>query len=614
MSLLVWLPLLGNLNNQGISDVSFSYVNNNGKLSANNNGKIGKCYERTASAYSDLFRSSINFTLSGDITMACWAYVSATIGDTANGLITNHNHSNNTGVGITVKQVSDSDYRISCNTGNGSSRTFMSYYGTTNIKDKWCHLALTYNKLSKVLKLWVNGLVEYTLTGYENASASSPFDLFNWSTTWSDNSNYRPVCKLNDVRLYDNELSPREIKELSKGLLIHYPLNDQYIENTSNVVPVTRFPSQSSPSGWGGHSAIVVDYDSTNDPIPTDSLGEIQCTYTSGGGGFGIRFDNRTIKPSTTYCYSAYIKTSDNFSTQTANFLYRYEYTGTPSSPGTKITEAGVYSADRRQYLGNGWYRCWGVFTSSSTTNSVQLYFYAYPNSNVNYWVGCWSLEEGKDHITPYVLGTRNESTVYDTSGYGYNANKDGEVNGIRTYSDSIKYSNCTFFIKSSGIFGNPSITFSEYTISFWAKHSAIGKMVFGSNRSTSSTNSDWYWYGDNSFKYPGGEYYYQHNAGSAESLLNKWTHFVAVYNGSNITIYRNGVNEGSKETTGTMTLTYVSVGHGFSSSSYLEDSHISDFRIYVTALSENDVKDLYNNSASIDNKGNCYAYEFIEV
>ena len=41
MSLRVWLPLNGNLNNYGISDIT---VTNNG-ATVDNNGKIGKCYK-----------------------------------------------------------------------------------------------------------------------------------------------------------------------------------------------------------------------------------------------------------------------------------------------------------------------------------------------------------------------------------------------------------------------------------------------------------------------------------------------------------------------------------------------------------------------------------------
>ena len=47
MSLQIWLPLNGNLNNQGLANVT---ITNNG-ATVNDNGKIGKCYYFNGSSY-----------------------------------------------------------------------------------------------------------------------------------------------------------------------------------------------------------------------------------------------------------------------------------------------------------------------------------------------------------------------------------------------------------------------------------------------------------------------------------------------------------------------------------------------------------------------------------
>ena len=41
--------------------------------------------------------------------------------------------------------------------------------------------------------------------------------------------------------------------------------------------------------------------------------------------------------------------------------------------------------------------------------------------------------------------------------------------------------------------------------------------------------------------------------------------------------------------------------------------AQLSDFRVYSTALSADQVKEIYNTSMAIDNNGNIYARELVE-
>ena len=54
---------------------------------------------------------------------------------------------------------------------------------------------------------------------------------------------------ITDVRVYNHCLSPLEIKQLSVGLIGHYPLNDEYITSTKNLCEPTF--SATSETTWG---------------------------------------------------------------------------------------------------------------------------------------------------------------------------------------------------------------------------------------------------------------------------------------------------------------------------------------------------------------------------
>ena len=403
MALQVWLPLTKNLSNQGLNNMTFS-IDAGSNIILDNNGKIGACYSRSTKQTSGRIVSNSTINLSEDISMACWALVSDCVGDTANGLISNHSHANNTGVGITVKQVSTSDYRISCNTGTGSDRTYCTYYGTTNIKGAWHHLALTYSKSAKQLILYVDGNVEYTLNNYVNSSIADYIIIFDWSTT-HNSIHYRPAAKLNDVRIYDHCLSPKEVKEISKGLILHYPLNDAYVEETTNIA------SNLSPSQIGGWQKMTITKLSTNNyHLKHQTSDSANLSYWS------------------TFVYtlpSEYSNKTISFSARIKNIVYNdikdssWLYIG-PGNDGQYPTHGSpmfyCYELKENQLI--SWT---GVLSNSNRYVLVELWNDANSTSgSIEFDLVDIQIEE-KDHVTPYTPNTRNETIVYDCSGYQNN-------------------------------------------------------------------------------------------------------------------------------------------------------------------------------------------------
>jgi len=118
MSLLVWLPLNGNLDNLGVSPAKFRMVNSSGGLTTATPGKpAASCYRRATKNTADYITSDINFTLSGDVSMACWCKITDYgTNNSANGIITQHGHQTG-GLGITMRYIGANDYRMSVNSG-----------------------------------------------------------------------------------------------------------------------------------------------------------------------------------------------------------------------------------------------------------------------------------------------------------------------------------------------------------------------------------------------------------------------------------------------------------------------------------------------------------------
>ena len=193
MALQVWLPLNGNLNNQGLADVTIS---SNGSTLIND-GKIGKCYKNANCSITNL-----NGLKVFPMTICFWAKTDATTSWQQIVMIDDNNLSQIHGVYIA-----------------DSARLKYEYSPSININDsatsEWHHYAFTINNGESIG--YYDGIQKQVST--ESITA----DVIGRLRIGTSGSVY-----LNDVRIYDHVLSPREVAEIAKGLVLHYPLNDAY--------------------------------------------------------------------------------------------------------------------------------------------------------------------------------------------------------------------------------------------------------------------------------------------------------------------------------------------------------------------------------------------------
>ena len=99
---------------------------------------------------------------------------------------------------------------------------------------------------------------------------------------------------------------------------------------------------------------------------------------------------------------------------------------------------------------------------------------------------------------------------------------------------------------------------------------------------------------------------------------IGEWHHYVYTYDGQEGKGYKDGVKIAVAQFSDAKTLdSFIGVVIGFSKAGGVwrrNDACYSDFRVYATALSVEDVKSLYQNQAYIDNQGNIYGAIYEEV
>lgn len=179
-----------------------------------------------------------------------------------------------------------------------------------------------------------------------------------------------------------------------------------------------------------------------------------------------------------------------------------------------------------------------------------------------------------------------------DMSGYG----NDGTLtNGVGvSYSSGMGGGSMLFDGSDDRVYVTSNLgTLSNYTISFWARRDAENRMPVSSRSST-----NFYWYGDNSWRYVHGGTSGEHYYSKPTSIpLGSWGHYCVVYNGSNVTIYRQGIYQSQVSTTGTADFTSgFQIGYWEANGGYCWSGPISVVMMHNIALTSNQVLQNFNN------------------
>ena len=573
MALQVWLPLNGNLKDQGLADINL--INSGATISSE--GKIGQCYSFDGS---DDYLYTSNYTnLGNNFSVTCWVYfniistgcILCTRSATYGGLFI-YLTSGNMVIDPTASSFS-----------NGVNRWTTTFTPQT---ETWYHLVIT--RTPTEISYYIDGELRQTKTVTYGDNYGNTLTIGCRST----NGESRGVFlngKLNDLRIYNHCLSPKEIKEISKGLVLHYKLDSQqnlinFDLSTTNYT-ITNYANRTPGTISNGTYYVVGHQDSTY----IDTF-------------FAITSNQYIdLASDTDYYLSFYCKCKNDTDTFFGNGSVNQANTMLIGTSGNKFKPlTTVYIG--KQYDGLVVLK---IHTGTDTQYKISIGFDTPNLFGIGSFIQFSSI--ALTTIEPSNI-LDDSNTIHDCSGY----QNDGIIIGNSSSNVSPRYSSA-ISMNNTGTTNHIEtdlLSFSDniVSVSFWVKSAKASNHVL--------------------FAYPGKIVVGQLSnlmcvqpTGSGMFNLNNfknndWNHVVAIRNGDSYQLFING----SQETRSTSSNYYVHNGNKVwllnrnYNTYYAANAIMSDVRLYTTVLSEEDIKELYNTSAVVDNLGNDYCYQFEEL
>ena len=612
MSLQIWLPLTDDFTNYGLS--KFTITNNNTVTATG--GKLYTCKQLNGTnAWINLNAYAPALSGVSTFSMAFWCCsTSATLAPIIQ-----------MKAGSTVAFQFSSDTAFNYRDSAHGSLTSVSY--TPPTAGIWTHYAVTYNK--GTWSIYKNGIKDGNGLSYNGtASFYSNLTIFYIGRRNTTSGDTYYDGKINDFRLYDHVLSETEIANLAQCLWVHYPLINrngillpseykqlEYLEGTGTQYINTGLVPQTSYEYRFKYAMTATD--TYKGPFGCYNTESTNCTRIiqyngsattvlvffnckAGGGG-----QSRELTAAISDVVEGWLSQYGyNLTNLTRNTHYSlWNNIDCFPTKGLELS-ANMFLFGRSGYIGKS--KIWYFSTYSNGTCVQKLIPAKRVSDNV---LGMYDLVTG-DFLTnsgtgTFVAGPEIVTTdvAADASGFQNNGTYVGNfvaTPNTKRLSSALKFNGTNTTIKNIN-FNCENI----FTVSIWAyspsSSTKTWSFLAGCNNNGGDADIQLGMYyqqtsGSVQFSANGQYLIYQ----SSNALKDGWHLFTETFDGSTLTGYIDGVSVGTTAITNAQLSRHnflvgaKSSSTNASSIGALFDGWLADCRVYATALSADDVMNLY--------------------
>ncbi len=585
MSLKLWLPLNENLNNYGLSDI----VLKDGGAVLNTNGKTGSCYHLNGKTLSypncTILQNASNFSA------CCWVK-----------FVSFPSNSNAYCISLNGSSSSDSKFILGIFSENKTTAVFRlnlsGSIGTLEL-NTWYHLAICVSDSTGYM--YINGELKNTISITPKEASNLVIGARSTNAAGTTFTGY-PNAYYNDIRIYDHCLSKKEVHELAKGLILHYPLDNGFNGNWNLLKG--NYNIYTNKNGTVSSSGSA-DFDTSL--MPYANLPGKKIWFSFDYSVEGNRLNN----------------TGDYTKDRYGCHLYLY-YTNSSGASQTAYP-----CADALEKKGTGRVAMsYTIPTGITITGfgvAIQPYNRPAATNNNTWYIKNLKLEIGEAPTdwTPNPTDAGVDILrVNDASGYGHAGTAVQQMEtspDTMRYNSSLRWKDNTDFIAIPAFFSNEQ-TVDQLTITGWFKTNTLNSTApnffnFGSNNFVrgriAGSSSLWSYWNINGTKQGV-------TTGTSTTTDNVWHHYAFIFDKGIIKVYFDGLLKTTNDFTSLGTVLKCNQTSEWGLGGYTPTGekfigYQSDFRTYVTALSDTDILELYECRPGLDNKGNLFGYEFIE-